>query len=210
MNTGSGSIILASASPRRSELLSQLGLQFKIKPANINEDKRKNEPANQYVLRMAREKAVMVFSGLEQKLDKIVIGADTCIVQGSTVVGKPKDKADAHAILKKLSGKTHQVLSSVCLVALDEKAQDLRIQTKICASEVTFRSISEDEIGQYWNTGEPVDKAGAYAIQGRGAVFVKAINGSYSGIVGLPLYETAELLLHYNIQSLTDISSGNT
>lgn len=203
-------IILASASPRRSELLSQLGLQFTIKAANIDEGRRNKEPANQYVLRMAQEKAVMVFNGLEIKSNKIVIGADTCIALGKTVLGKPKDEANARAILKKLSGRTHRVLSSVCLVALDTATQNVRIQTKISKSEVTFRSISENEIGQYWKTGEPVDKAGAYAIQGRGAVFIKAIHGSYSGVVGLPLYETAELLLDYNIQTLADNSSDNT
>jgi septum formation protein len=152
---------------------------------------------------MAQQKAMTVFGQLDSPSEVVVIGADTCIVQGSDVIGKPNDEADARRILMRLSGKKHQVLSCVCLVVWDSESLNPKVQSKICESEVSFRVISENEIQQYWNTGEPVDKAGAYAIQGRAAIFIDAIHGSYTGIVGLPLYETYELLKSVGVESLS-------
>lgn len=179
-------LVLASASPRRKELLNQIGVQFSVKAADICEAVRPGETSKAYVKRLAIEKAQAAFS--DCSLDTAVLGADTTVVLDGNIIGKPQNKADAIDILMGLSGKTHQVITSVAIVS-DEQTLSVVVETN-----VTFRTLSMEECDTYWNTGEPLDKAGSYGIQGFGAVFVDRIEGSYSAVVGLPLAETAELL----------------
>lgn len=178
-------IILASRSPRRLELLRQIGVEPKVLPADINETVLPGESAEKYVLRMAQEKARAIPVSTP---DSIVIGSDTTVVKSGDIFGKPRDFADAHAMLSALSGAAHQVLSAVAVVKGDA------LHSRTSSTEVEFRALTEAEIAQYWDTGEPLGKAGSYAIQGLGATFISAIRGSYSGVMGLPLYETAALL----------------
>jgi septum formation protein len=166
-------------------LLNQLGLSATVLPANIDESKRPSETAEDYVLRMAMEKAVCI---AEQQPDAIVLGADTAVVLGQQVFGKPQSEVEGVQMLQQLSAGTHRVLSAVAVHGGDG------LQHQLVASKVTFRSISLAEATAYWRSGEPADKAGGYAIQGLGAVFVESLNGSYSGVMGLPLFETAQLL----------------
>lgn len=179
-------LVLASASPRRKELLNQIGVQFSVKATDICEAVRPGETAKVYVKRLAIEKARAAFS--DCSLGTAVLGADTTVVLDGNIIGKPQNKADAIDILMDLSGKTHQVITSVAIVS-DEQTLSVVVETN-----VTFRTLSMEECDTYWNTGEPLDKAGSYGIQGFGAVFVDRIEGSYSAVVGLPLAETAELL----------------
>lgn len=183
-------IYLASASPRRRELLAQVGLPFEVVPSNIVELAREGEPPADYVRRVALDKARFV-AGLVRERGlpaRPVLGADTEVVLDGTILGKPRDRADGIAMLRRLSGRTHAVLTGIALVHQDAE------HTALSESRVTLASLSEEEIVRYWETGEPVDKAGGYAIQCRGAAFVARIEGSYSGIVGLPLHELAQLL----------------
>lgn len=183
-------IYLASASPRRRELLAQVGLPFEVVPSNIVELAREGEPPADYVRRVALDKARFV-AGLVRERGlpaRPVLGADTEVVLDGTILGKPRDRADGIAMLRRLSGRTHAVLTGIALVHQDAG------HTALSESRVTLASLSEEEIVRYWETGEPVDKAGGYAIQCRGAAFVARIEGSYSGIVGLPLHELAQLL----------------
>ena len=182
-------LILASASPRRRELLTQIGVQFTIAPAHIDESLRAGELPEQYVRRMADEKAQ---HGLRDSAGaNLVLGADTAVVLGTQILGKPRDAAHAQQMLMTLSGKTHQVMSAVAIT--DGK----RTEQRLSVSHVTMRTIDTAEANAYWETGEPADKAGAYAIQGYGATFVRELHGSYTGVVGLPLYDTAELLASF-------------
>ena len=176
-------IILASASPRRQELLRQLGVEFDLHPVAIDERPREGESPSEYVLRLAREKAVAAFKAHHRP----TLGADTVVVVEGEILGKPGLPDEARAMLKKLSGKTHEVYSGVALVTEDKTL------ATFSRTLVTFKRLLEEEIEAYLATGEPFDKAGAYAIQGKGAVFVRSIEGSYSGVVGLPLFETAQL-----------------
>jgi len=184
-------LILASSSPRRAEILSQLGVNFKVLPAEIDETPFANESAVDYVQRMALEKAMKVIDTASDNCP--VLGADTSVVLGSKIFGKPKNFNDALTMLDALSGNTHQVLSSVVLGNKEECKQLLS------STEVRFRTISPQECHTYWQTGEPKDKAGSYAIQGYGAIFVESIRGSYSGVVGLPIAETEQLLRQFNV-----------
>ncbi len=182
-------ITLASASPRRAELLQQIGVQFVQLPVDIDETPLPAEAAIDYVQRLALAKARAGWqqsqaSGCEQA----VLGADTTVVLDNRIMGKPADCEQALEMLTALSGKTHRVLSAVSLV------QSQRQLSALSITEVTFRELQREEILAYWRTGEPADKAGSYAIQGLAAMFVTAINGSYSGVVGLPLAETSQLL----------------
>jgi nucleoside triphosphate pyrophosphatase len=179
--------ILASASPRRRELLQQIGCHFLVSPAEIDERVLVGESPEDYVNRMALQKALAGWH-VSQHKQLPVLGADTTVVLGKDIFGKPTDQEDALSMLSQLSGKTHRVLSSVAMVQGDKQ------QVVLSETLVTFRLLDSDECHRYWQTGEPSDKAGAYAIQGLGAVFVTAINGSYSGVVGLPLTETCTLL----------------
>jgi septum formation protein len=184
-------IILASASPRRRELLAQLGVSFTVAPADIDERVAPEEAPQDYVRRMALGKAQAGYAqaltaGIEPGL--AVLGADTTVVIDKCILGKPQHKVDAIRMLDQLSGRTHHVLSAVAVT------DGLRIEDRTSITEVSFRNIHPAEAAAYWATGEPCDKAGAYAVQGLGALFVQELKGSYTGIVGLPLYETAELL----------------
>ena len=194
-------LILASSSPRRKELLGQLGVAFNIVRANIDEFRDEAEIAGDYVVRLAEQKARAVSDGQSFSDSTLILAADTCIVFTGKVIGKPKDYSDAVEIYRQLSGQVHQVLSAVCLLQVKHNAQDT-FQIRLSTTEVEFRQISESEIDYYWRSGEPVDKAGGYGIQGLGAIFIKRINGSYSGVMGLPLYETAEMLANYGVQVL--------
>jgi len=184
-------IILASASPRRKELLDQIKVIYKIHPVDLDETPLPDETPLDYVQRLAAEKSAACMAQLNTEIP--VLAADTAVILGNMIMGKPKDQADALAMLTQLSGKTHQVYSAISLRGR-EHSQAVSI------TEVTFRCLTEREILDYWRSGEPVDKAGSYAIQGMGGVFVESIKGSFSGVVGLPLFETAELLSKQGIE----------
>tara|TARA_Y100000782_G_scaffold73841_1_gene79734 strand:+ start:11365 stop:11955 length:591 start_codon:yes stop_codon:yes gene_type:complete len=177
-------LVLASASPRRKELLKQIGVQFSVRPVDICEDVIAGETPLAYVSRLAEEKA----RACSIKGDEVVLGSDTTVVLDGRIIGKPMCKARSIEILKALSGKTHQVLTAVALIGKEQT------NVVVVETDVTFRDISLQECESYWLTGEPIDKAGSYGIQGLGAVFVDKIEGSYSSVVGLPLSQTAELL----------------
>lgn len=178
-------MILASSSPRRRALLDQIGVSYSTVAVDIDESRQAGEAAEVYVERLALAKARAGRSASPEVIP--VLGADTVISIDGDLLSKPNDRDDALAMLGRLSGRTHYVLTGVALAAGDE-------MTRISKTAVTLREIAPQERAAYWRTGEPADKAGAYAIQGRGAVFVARLEGSYSGVVGLPLYETAELL----------------
>jgi septum formation protein len=181
-------LCLASASPRRRELLAQLGIAHVVAPADIDERRRDGESPPDYVLRMAREKAERVAADPARSRGLPVLGADTSVVLQGQVLGKPGDAFESREMLALLSGRTHEVLSAVTLIAAQGSA------SRLVRTEVRFRRIEPAEAAAYWDSGEPRDKAGGYAIQGRAAAFVAGISGSYSGVVGLPLFETAGLL----------------
>ncbi len=184
-------LVLASASPRRRELLDQLGLAYRVVVPAVDESVAAGERADAYVARVALAKAR---AGVELDDGALpVLGADTSVVVDDDILGKPRDEVDAHAMLARLAGRDHTVISAVAMV--HEGVEDLRLQT----SRVWFRAITRTEMHRYWASGEPADKAGAYAIQGLGAVFVARIEGSYSGVMGLPLFETAELLTRFAV-----------
>lgn len=180
-------LYLASASPRRKQLLEQLGLHFEVLAADVDETHHPGEAPADYVLRLAKAKAEAAAARLGDPAAR-VLGADTAVVVGGKVLGKPRDRTDALAMLADLSGRSHHVLSAV---ALWDRGT---LSTALDESRVSFRPISPAQAEAYWATGEPRDKAGGYAIQGLGAVFVERLEGSYSGVMGLPLAETAELL----------------
>lgn len=178
-------VCLASASPRRRDLLWQIGVAHKAVPANLDENPLPAESPHDYVERLAVEKAMTVRHRGERLP---VLAADTAVVLEGAVYGKPVDRADALAMLGRLSGRVHQVLTAVAL------ASERSVEVRVSATSVRMRDLTLAEREAYWQSGEPRDKAGGYAIQGYGAVFVESLSGSYSGVVGLPLAETAELL----------------
>ena len=184
-------IILASASPRRKELLDQIKVTYKVHPVDLDETPLPDETPLDYVQRLAAEKSAACVAQLKTEIP--VLAADTAVVLGRVIMGKPKDQADALAMLTQLSGKTHQVYSAISLRGREHSLA-------VSITEVTFRCLTEREMLDYWHSGEPVDKAGSYAIQGMGGVFVESIKGSFSGVVGLPLFETAELLSKQGIE----------
>ena len=181
-------VYLASGSPRRRELLQQIGVSFRVVATAVDEAVRLAETAPAYVLRLAAAKADAGWGRSRDATDVPVLAADTAVVLDGKILGKPADQQDGEGMLRKLSGRTHEVLTAVALRTANG------LQSRISRSEVTFRSIAADEAQAYWETGEPSDKAGAYAIQGRAAIFIADLRGSYSGVMGLPLFETAELL----------------
>ena len=183
-------IILASASPRRRELLAQIGVQFTDCPVDLDETPFADEQPVAYVQRIAMEKSAAVTTNTG-KLP--VLAADTVVVLNSEIMGKPGNLQDAMGMLSQLSGKTHQVHTAVSLRGKFH-------QQILSVTDVTFRTLSKYEIEHYWQTGEPADKAGSYAIQGLGAIFVQSIKGSFSGVVGLPVFETAEILANEGIR----------
>ena len=182
-------IILASSSPRRKELLEQVGLKFEIFSPDIDESVHVGESADYYVQRLAEQKAQAI---LAQFPDAIVIAADTSLVLDHKIIGKPESKQHAFEIWTALSDRQHDVLSGVCVRS--SECDPNTIQSMVVRTQVHFRKLSQLDMEQYWATGEPIGKAGAYAIQGYAAQFIPRIEGSYSNVVGLPLYETLQLL----------------
>lgn len=187
-------LYLASASPRRRELLRQVGIRSRRLRISVDERPRPGEDARDYVQRLAIAKARAGWEALGRRAPRPVLGADTAVVLDGEILGKPRDRDHGLAMLERLSGRRHRVLSGVAV------CWQGRLQHRLQESAVAFRDIGARERQCYWATGEPVDKAGAYAIQGRGALFVKHLEGSYSGVMGLPLYETWELLAALGIE----------
>ena len=184
------SLYLASGSPRRQELLTQLGVSFERIVTGIEEKRAEGESAQQYVSRLAREKAQAGVASVPRDLP--VLGADTIVILNGEVLEKPRDADHAARMLHKMSGQTHQVMTAVAL------ADRQHVLDCLVVTEVTFRGLTDDDIAAYIASGEPMDKAGAYGIQGLGGCFVRKINGSYHAVVGLPLVETYELLSNFN------------
>jgi len=183
-------IILASASPRRRELLTQIGLKFEIIPSHKEEDMRGNRPA-QVVMGLAADKAGDIFAqiGGADQPDVLVIGADTIVALDNIILGKPKDEADALKMLQFLQGKTHQVYTGVCMMTAD------MTQMFYEKTDVAMYPADEEQLREYICTGEPMDKAGSYAIQGRGSVFIREIHGDYNNVVGLPVAQIWQRLM---------------
>ncbi len=188
-------LILASQSPRRKMLLEQLGYQFSTLVADIDESVCDHESAKDYVLRLAQEKARAIFNTLrlEQQMQSLVLGADTCVVIDGIILGKPANEAECVETLLRLENNQHQVLTAIAVIGYEAKNR-VDERNKVIETQVHFKALTVNEIKRYWQTGEPCDKAGSYAIQGIGGQFVTTMNGSYSAVVGLPLYETAQLL----------------
>jgi septum formation protein len=182
-------IYLASNSPRRAELLTQIGVSFVRVNANIEECLQEGESAVQYVSRLSIQKAQAGFLNSHQ--NRPVLGADTIVVIGDDILEKPRNQEHAREMMLMLSGKTHQVFTAIALVNHNKEKQIL------VKTSVSFKVLTEQDINDYWKTGEPLDKAGGYGIQGVGGKFVTHINGSYSAVVGLPLYETDELIKNF-------------
>lgn len=179
-------LILASKSPRRRELLDQIGIRYQVQAADIDESALSNETPPELVQRLALEKARKVWQEGDQSLP--VLGSDTLGYLGQNLLVQPRDFEDAKHMLLQMSGRSHDILSAVALIS--EQGEQLMLSH----SRVYFRNITESEIETYWKTGEPCDKAGAYAIQGKGSVFVEHLEGSYSGVMGLPLFEVQFML----------------
>jgi septum formation protein len=190
-------VYLASGSPRRRELLTQIGVPFKVLKVSVDEALVPGEAPENYVVRLAKTKAARGWEvgrarppepGPAASNAAPVLAADTTVILGGRILVKPADRTDGERMLLELAGHTHEVLTAVAL------AMPNGVESRLSRSEVTFRAITAAEARDYWETGEPHDKAGGYAIQGRAAIFVADLRGSYSGVMGLPLYETAELL----------------
>jgi len=196
--TASAQVILASASPRRRELLEQIGVRAIVKSVDIDESRKPGEPVKEYVQRLAMEKAERGFSTIKNSQKLPVVGSDTIVVIDGIVLGKPEDRQQAKEMLQQLSGQKHTVLTSVAIVTEDKKVIDTS------SSEVLFNKLELQEIEDYVATGETDDKAGSYAIQGLAAQFVKNLNGSFSGVMGLPLFETVQLLKQCGIDPLSN------
>lgn len=187
-------LVLASASPRRRELLAQIGIECAAHPVNLDEIADPGENARDYVQRLALAKARACRDLGTTPDDAVFLGSDTAVVVDGGILGKPEDREHAFAMLRRLSGREHDVMTAVALV------QGQREAVRISASRVGFAELSEKTIAAYWETGEPADKAGAYGIQGHAAAFIHHVSGSYSGVVGLPLFETVELLGEFGIE----------
>ena len=194
--TTSAQIILASASPRRRELLEQIGISAIVQAVDIDESKKSDESVIQYVQRLAMEKAESGFSTIKNPQKLPVLGSDTIVEIDGIVLGKPRHRQQAKEMLQQLSAQKHTVHTSVAIVTVENKIIDTS------STEVYFNKLDEQEIDNYVATGEADDKAGSYAIQGLAAQFVKNINGSFSGVMGLPLFETVQLLKQCGINRL--------
>ena len=187
-------LYLASRSPRRAELLTQIGVHYTQIDVTVDESSHPAEAAADYVARVALLKAHAGWAlDPEPTSDRVVLGADTAVVVDTDILGKPESESHGLAMLRCLSGRTHQVMSAIAVVSAHQQA------VKLATTEVSFRTLSEPEIQAYWHTGEPRDKAGGYGIQGFGAVFVEHIQGNYSTVVGLPLFELMQLLTELDI-----------
>ena len=193
-------IYLASRSPRRRELLTQIGVRFTVVDAQVDETHHPGEHPEDYCLRLALEKARRARAALPPDDPRPVLGADTVVVVGERILGKPESLDESLAMMQALSGRPHRVLTAVALIAADGERTDLS------ESRVTFRSLTRDECLRYWLSGEPRDKAGGYGIQGLGALFIAGLNGSYSGVMGLPLFETGRLLEQAGIDLMTTMT----
>jgi len=191
-------LYLASQSPRRRELLQQIGIKFRVLVPNVNESVLPREAPAEYVERIARIKAEVAWMTVMERRMKLhpVLAADTAVILGRRILGKPQNDAEAASMLQSLSGRTHQVITAVAM-AFEGKLKLARSE-----SAVTFRRLAPDEIARYIASGEPRDKAGAYAIQGFAAAFISRIEGSYSGVMGLPLFETSRLLKSFGVRVL--------
>ena len=193
MESDNPDIYLASRSPRRQELLRQAGVGFRHIEVDVDETRHGvDESPEVFVLRLALEKARAGWARVREGAPLPVLGADTVVALDDDLFGKPENREQALEMLERLSGASHRVLTGVALV-------DDREATRLSFSSVTFRELSREEMERYWASGEPADKAGAYAIQGRGAVFIEHLEGSYSGVMGLPLFEVADLLDEFDI-----------
>jgi len=181
-------ILLASASPRRSELLRQIGVAHEVRPVDVDESVRPGEAPAAYVLRLAEAKAEALWTRLAPEERRPVLAADTTVALEGVIFGKPADPAEARSMLSGLAGRTHEVHTAVALRHAGGAA------ARVSTSSVSLRALAAEELDWYCRSGEPDDKAGGYAVQGRAALFIRHIAGSYSGIMGLPLYETWELL----------------
>ncbi|MBE9608038.1 Maf family protein [Chitinilyticum piscinae] len=190
-------LYLASGSPRRRELLAQLGVRFAVIRADIDETPLPDETVEAYVLRLAREKALAGWRAAGEPALP-VLGADTTVAHDGRILGKPADAADAAAMLRDLSGSTHAVLTAVAVCAGGE------VEVTLSASSVRFMPLGEAQIAAYVASGEPLDKAGAYGIQGWGGLFVSDLSGSFTGVMGLPVHETALLLARYGLGHLAE------
>jgi nucleoside triphosphate pyrophosphatase len=188
-------LYLASQSPRRGELLSQIGVQYQRLSVDVEECQGCGELPSEYVQRLAVDKSAAGWRELQRASLPIapVMGADTIVVLDGQVLEKPSNEAEAVAMLARLSGRVHQVFTAVALTSTGAQ------EVVVCSTEVTFTRISESQARDYWQTREPKDKAGGYGIQGAGAVFVENLAGSYSGVVGLPLFETQQLLNQFDV-----------
>ncbi|MGV8931723.1 MAG: Maf family protein [Luteimonas sp.] len=191
-------LYLASKSPRRRELLGRLGLAFEVLDVDVPERRAVGETPLDYVRRVARDKAGAGLQAVIQQADAVVIGADTEVVLDDEVFGKPRDGDDAVAMLRRLSGRTHDVISAVSLLSASHHGQAVSV------SQVTFDDLSDAAIAAYVASGEPMGKAGAYAIQGRAQMFITHLSGSYSAVMGLPLFETARLLASPDFVRVSD------
>ncbi|MFZ7259596.1 Maf family protein [Avibacterium avium] len=200
-------LYLASQSPRRLQLLQQLGLKVEIFNADIDETPKADEQPVDYVRRMAQEKN----HAARQQLEKLanfaphlpILSADTSVVCDGQILGKPQNHAQAAQMLRLLSDRTHQVLTAVCVSLPDQK------HSLVQTSQVTFKPLTEQEISAYIRTGEPMDKAGAYGIQGVGGIFISHIEGNFSGVMGLPVFETAELLRQVGVDLFSSSEQCN-
>jgi len=194
-------IYLASRSPRRRQLLKQVGISFEMRPVNIDEMMEKGETPADYVCRMARAKAELGWLKLIQRRLPLrpLLAADTVVVFRGKIISKPDNLAHGRKMLSTLSGQTHKVLTAVAVVAKD------KIQESLSTTTIRFRDISQSEITSYLNGTESHDRAGSYAMQGRAAIFIIKISGSYSGALGLPIFETAQLLEKFNIKILHQV-----
>ncbi len=192
-------LLLASTSPRRREILTSLGLDFTVVHVDVDESARQGETPGNMALRLAVAKA----EAADADGGSVVLGADTVVVVDEHALGKPTDKADCLAMLERLSGRGHKVLTGIALRGPQGT------QTALSETDVYFREIGRDEALAYWHSGEPCDKAGAYAVQGLGGVFVERVEGSYSGIVGLPVFETATLLANVGLGVVTRQESND-
>ncbi|MBS3786402.1 MAG: septum formation inhibitor Maf [Gammaproteobacteria bacterium] len=195
-------LFLASASPRRKALLERIGVRFHVVAQAIDEQPNEDEAPEVFAIRLALEKARAGFAARPADHQAPVLGADTVVAVDETLLGKPKDKAEGLAMLERLSGRSHRVLTGVALVDSDREL------TRLSISYVQFRPISEAEAERYWETGEPLGKAGGYAIQGLGGVFVEQLEGSYTGVMGLPLFEMHDLLSEFGIDYQSHWPSG--
>lgn len=195
----SPSLYLASQSPRRRELLQQIGVPHQVVSADVTEVPRTQESPSDYVQRLAREKAEAGLACVKRLMlpPKPVLGADTIVVINNEILEKPQSSEHAAEMLRKLAGATHQVMTAVAMTA--DTLVEKRCEIKLSVTDVVFRPLSEQEIATYWRSGEPRDKAGGYAIQGLGAVFVQQIRGSYTGVVGLPIEQTVLLLDEFSV-----------